>query len=227
MPGEGHGPWEFGERPAGQGRRTDIQNAVETAVQHGDLHAVIVKHPVEYVKYHRGLTKLCEYYGAPRDFRTRVNWYYGPTGSGKSRAAYAEALRFCEEEQSESDVGLAMRGTVRAIPYFKPPVGNWWDFYSGQSAVIIDDFRPDMCGFGELLRLFDRYPMLVPRKGDYVQFRGRVIWVTCPLSPSDIMMNHPASAGEDIGQLMRRISCVKRFTEVAVEPVVVHFMFDS
>lgn len=224
IPGEGHGPWEFGERPAGQGRRTDLQLAAETALLHGDVHEVIIKHPVEYVKYHRGLTKLCEYYGAPRDFKTRVYWYYGPTGSGKSRAAYDEALRFCQEEQRERS-GVAVRDSIRTLPYFKPAIGGWWDFYVGQSTVIINDLRADTFGFVELLRVFDRYPMLIPRKGDYVQFRGRAVWVTCPMSPVMMFQNETCALGEDLGQLLRRIERVCYFPALGEEPVFKHFTF--
>lgn len=217
MPGPGHGPWEFGERPAGQGRRSDIQAAAETARDSGDIHQVIDRHPVEYVKYHKGLGLLSAYYCKPRSERPQVRWYYGPPGSGKSFAAFREGSATVCEETSVPGSGVPVRDSVLTRPYYKPPGEKWWDHYMGQSCVIIDDYRPEMCGFGELLAILDRYPMLVPRKGDFVQLCCKHVWITTPLSPQDTWI----SANENVAQLLGRIDVIKAFSERGVDGVII------
>ncbi len=84
---------------------------------------------------------------------------------------------------------------------------KWFDGYDGHKAAIFDDFRPDMCKLWMLLRLLDRYPLRIPIKGGFVQWRPTCIWITCPREPSDCY----ADMGEDIEQLMRRINVIKNF----------------
>jgi len=215
-PGGDSGPFEFGDRPAGQGRRTDIQAAVEVAKLNGDIGKVIAQHPVEFVKYHRGLGLLCTHYSRVRSEPTKVHWYFGPTGTGKTQASFREATEKLLPAPVVPGVEIP---PVSALdrPYWKPAEDKWWDGYCGQACVIIDDFRLSMCGFDQLLRLFDGYPLLVPRKGDHVQFLATDIWITSPLSPEEMF----GGIAEDPAQLFRRLYSVKRFVGLNVDPVIV------
>lgn len=59
-PGDDSGPWEHGDWGAGgQGARTDIAAAVDSLTE-GGIAAVVADHPVQYVKYHRGLEALAK-----------------------------------------------------------------------------------------------------------------------------------------------------------------------
>jgi len=131
----------------------------------------------------------------PRREPTRVFWFWGPTGCGKSRAAF--------EEYPEA--------------YVKMPSCKWWDGYEQQEAVIIDDYRRDLCTFSELLRLFDRYPHRVEAKGSSVHFNSKVIIVTTPKNPQDTWEGR---SEEDVAQLLRRIEVVRHFPAAAGPPVV-------
>jgi len=111
-----------------------------------------------------------------------VYWYYGPTGCGKSRAAFEEA-------------GLEA--------YVKMPTNKWWDGYEGEENVIVDDYRADFCTFADLLRFFDRYPMRVEYKGGSTQFLAKNIWITTPYSPERTWEKQSA---EKLDQLIRRIT---------------------
>jgi len=142
------------------------------------------------VKYARGMSVAKLVYDGQRDFKTIVKWYYGSTGTGKSRAA-------CDE-------------TSNVNAYWKSGGSKWWDGYDGQEAVIIDDYRCDLCTFHNLLRLFDRYPLQVEGKGTSMQFRSKLIIVTAPYRP-EIMWR--SRVQEDIGQLLRRIDEIKLFGE--------------
>lgn len=114
----------------------------------------------------------------------KVYWYWGPTGSGKTRTAY---------EQSTD-------------PWMSGVDLKWFDGYNGEADVIIDDFRKDFCTFHFLLRLLDRYPLRVNIKGGTVQWVPKRIFITCPLPPRAVY-----DTREDIEQLMRRITEVKEF----------------
>ena len=186
---------EFGSRPpsgaAGQGSRNDILVLYEAAKTGKRGFDLIEACPVSYIKFTRGINEVLTYMDKPRDFKTEVRWYYGPTGTGKSRKAYEEANAL---------------GSV----YIKDPSTNWWDGYTGQHSVIIDDYRRDMCTFSALLRLFDRYACPVQIKGGYRTFCSKVIFVTTPKNPAETWETRTE---EDLAQLTRRIDNVTHFSD--------------
>lgn len=93
--------------------------------------------------------KILQYQEPHRDFKTVVKWFYGATGTGKTRKAAEEA---------------------GADAWWSGKNLKWWQGYDGHEKVIIDDFRGsftcldqsgDFCTFHELLRILDRYPYTV------------------------------------------------------------------
>lgn len=122
-----------------------------------------------------------------------VRWYYGASGSGKTRAAYDEFP------------------DLYAVPCYK-----WWNGYNGQDVVLIDDFRPDWCRFSDLLRLLDIYPVMVEFKGGMRHLQARTIIVTCPLHPETAFQD--IEEEEELRQLGRRITEIRRFD--LVPPVI-------
>lgn len=169
-----------------QGNRSDLA-AVAIAVKEGKSDQEIAEDFAgDFIRYHKGITNLRGLYAKPRRWKTRVFWWYGPTGTGKSLEA---DQRFPEA-------------------YWKMGCNKWWDGYTGQSAVIIDDFRRDLCTFAELLRLLDRYPMRVEYKGGSCQFAAEDIIITTPYHPRKTWAGRTA---EDIMQLLRRIDEVRVF----------------
>jgi len=188
-PNAGFGFTETGTRPlcAGTaGGRSDLAAVVEAIKAQVPLRELADQFTEQYIHYNRGIERTIGLLSKPRDFKTEVFWYYGSTGSGKSRAASDEA----------------------PSAYWKNPVNKWWDGYQGEEDVIIDDYRPDFCTFSSLLRLFDRYPMQVEAKGSSVQFVAKRIFITTPKNPNDTWSNR---SDEDIAQLTRRITEVKHF----------------
>lgn len=136
--------------------------------------------------------KLLSYCERRRSSPPEVLWYWGPTGTGKSRAAGAEAA---DRAAGPDDV-------------YWHPGGKWFDGYDGHGAVIFDDFRPEDMKFQRLLKLLDRYPFRVEVKGGARQFDSGLIFITCPKPPSECYLE----AGEELGQLLRRINVIKEFT---------------
>lgn len=172
------------------GQRRDLEVLAKEVAGGKSMLEVSQSDPVHFVRYHKGLTALANTLITPRDWKTQVIWYWGPTGSGKSRLAKE----------------LTTTKTTRA--YWKNPTNKWWDGYEGQADVIIDDYRRDLCTFADLLRLFDRYPMNVEVKGGTTEFRSYRIFITSPKSPEDTWTGRTE---EDLAQLMRRIDEVKYF----------------
>lgn len=186
--------WEKGERPKGQGKRSDIEAATDILSNGGSLQEVATTLPTVFVKFHRGLREFQLITQTRRTWKTEVYWLWGPTGSGKSRWAW--------ETHPEA--------------YMKSSNTKWWCGYTDQDTAIIDDFRPSKeMPFNFILNLFDRYPLLLETKGGQVQCLFKKLIVTSPYSP-DQMLQHLEWVGMEQGnQLKRRIDHVIQFPQIA------------
>lgn len=109
--------------------------------------------------------------------------YWGATGTGKSRRAWDEA-------------------GMDSFP--KDPRTKWWDGYSDQPHVIIDEFRGAI-DIAHMLRWLDRYPVRVEAKGQSMPLRASKIWITSNLCPT---MWYPDLDPETTAALMRRLDIV-------------------
>ena len=92
-------------------------------------------------------------------------WWYGTTGTGKSSKARADYPG----------------------AYIKDPQTRWWDGYTDQEVVIIDDFdKFQVSQGGDMKRWLDHYPFQAPYKGGYQEIRPRKIIVTSNYHPEEI-----------------------------------------
>jgi len=187
--------FEKGERPKGQGNRTDLDEACSILTNGGSIQELALKHPTSYVKYVRGLTALSTMMSGRREWKTEVWWLWGPTGSGKSRWAWE----------------------THPTAYSKAGNTKWWCGYTDQATAIIDDFRPNKeMPFNFILNLFDRYPLLLESKGGQVQCLFKTIIVTCPFSPDHVLEQLEWVGIEQGAQMMRRIDHVIQFPQLAM-----------
>lgn len=184
---------QFGQEPA-QGKRTDLSIVTEKLSNGESMESAIQEHPAVFVRCYKGLVAYQQLLQPRRDFKTKVIWCYGPTGTGKSR--------WCHEQAPEA--------------YWKDGRSKWWDGYSNQPDVIIDDFRPNKeLSMSYILRLFDRYPFQVEGKGTTMQFNSRRIFVTAPWDPRDTYTLLPFEVkDEDIRQVCRRVDEVHSFPDM-------------
>lgn len=174
---------EWGERPVGQGKRTDIDIVRDTLRDTGKMREVVAV-ATSYSSV-RMAECILKYNEKSRNFKPVVKWYYGATGTGKSKTAYEELGEDC---------------------YTCLSTGKWFEGYDAHENVLIDDMRGDFLKYHELLRLLDRYAMRVECKGGTRQFVAKNIIITSAYHPSEIF-----STKEDIGQLLRRIDEIKEF----------------
>lgn len=179
---------DFGVKPC-QGARSDLDTVSQLVTSGKRIADVAFECPVQFIKFHKGIEKLIALQVSPRDYKTEVLWFWGPTGTGKSKTAF---------DLASEESGY----------YVKDPLNKWWDGYEQQHTVIIDDYRRDFSTFAQLLRLFDRYPMTVEAKGSTTQFSSQRIIVTTPKSPKDTWEGR---SDEEIGQLLRRITRVHHY----------------
>nr|AZA07506.1 replication protein [Bat circovirus] len=170
--------------PRRKGKRTDLDTAVSTALEAGSLVRVAQEHPVQYVRYHRGLAELLKVAGKvkERDWKTAVHVIVGPPGCGKSKWA----AQFADKSDT----------------YWKPSRNKWWDGYRGQDVVVLDDFY-GWLPWDDLLRLCDRYPLTVETKGSTVPFLARTILITSNKVPQEWYSSDAVPAVE---ALSRRIT---------------------
>lgn len=180
---------EFGVKP-NQGFRSDLE-AIKEDILEGKLSAdrVCCENPNVYHQYGRTINKL-EDIALRRKFRTwttRGEWYFGPTGSGKSHYAFKD---FSPETH-----------------YVYPNDNGWWDGYTGQPIIIVNEFRGGIA-YAELLDLLDKYPKTVRRRGrEPVPFLGRLMIFTSVLQPREVY--NILSENDSLDQLYRRIDLFK------------------
>jgi len=182
---------EYGVKPQ-QGKRSDLDEVVALVESGKRVRDVALECPIQFVKFHKGIERLIGLQAPVRHWKTEVYWFWGSTGTGKSKRAYEMA------EQSSY--------------YVKDPTNKWWCGYEQQDVVIIDDYRRDFCTFASLLRLMDRYPMTVEWKGTTTQFASKVLIITTPKNPTQTWEGRTE---EEIGQLTRRIDHIEHFATLA------------
>lgn len=185
----------LGEKPKGKGSRTDLNDVANMVLSGATLHEIATVAPTEFIKFSSGISKLIQFTTKPRDFKTKVYWCYGTTGTGKSR--------WCMENME------------RENSYSKNGQTKWWDGYYGQKDVLIDDYRPNKeMNFGYMLNLMDRFPMIVEAKGQTTHFVSHRIFITAPLAPRELFMEISDGkwSNDAIDQFERRITKILHFT---------------
>lgn len=171
------GQWEErGELPK-QGARSDLAKVAEQVRDGVSLRTVAETDPGTYVRYYRGLQNLKDIQSEHRTEPPIVTWLWGRTGSGKTRMATSGADFYMKD------------GT------------KWWDGYTQQKTIVIDDFDGQW-PFRDLLRLLDRYPYQGQTKGGYVKINSPEIYITCEFEPKHFWTTN------ELAQILRRISKV-------------------
>lgn len=169
-----------------QGRRTDLES-VATAILSKSFKPE--DFPIQYIKYQRGIDALSVSLYTDRSEPPTVHWRYGKAGVGKTRFVF---------DTHGYDNVYVKDGTI------------WWNGYTQQSVILIDDFSGKW-DFRDFLRLLDRYPYQGQYKGGYVKINSPFIYITCEWHPSFIYRG-----ANELAQITRRLTSIE---EIGVPPI--------
>lgn len=158
---------KFGNEPE-QGARGDLDET-KNMILEGSItpDEVAVNDPHMYHMYGRTM-RVIEDVATRRKYRTFMTKGYWLTGS-------------------PSETGeIAFEGYDPNKCYQKPLADPWWDKYNGQEVVILHGFNGEL-KLHELLRMVDRFPFDVPRRGrDPHPFLAKMVIITCRDCPDDV-----------------------------------------
>ncbi|QIR82199.1 replication associated protein [Chicken virus mg4_2302] len=170
------GPWEFGTPVNKRGQRTDLES-IRQAIQAGASEKEIADNYFStWCSHHKAFKRYRALLHTHRRSPPHLWIFYGDSGTGKSYSA----------RQVDPDA------------YWKPP-GKWWDFYTNEKTVVLDEFRGEI-NYETILRLADEYPMYVEYKGGTVLFNSSHIIITTNIHPKDWW------GPQDLSPLARRTS---------------------
>jgi len=159
---------EFGQLPVGGGKRSDLDSIARSIQSGASLREIQESYGGTYLRYRRSIRDEIADRVPPRLHAPTVKILWGPTGTGKTRSVY--------------DFHLLEK-------IYKHDGGDWFDGYDGHDVVLFDDYSGSDFKLTYLLKLCDRYPMRVPVKGGFVQFRPLVIYFTSNVDPSEWYQN--------------------------------------
>lgn len=176
------GPWVVGQwdahheltvqekKKGGEKNATKIEQVKNMIDQGARDEELYQKHFGEMLRYSKGFERYrVAKKDTSRNWQTKAICLYGPPGTGKSKTAYDLA----RSKYDEDFYPLSLEGDK-----------VWWDGYSGQKCVIIEEFFGQM-KISYLLKLLDRYPMLVQTKGGMTPLLAETIIFTSNVHPDD------------------------------------------
>lgn len=177
--------WESGELPQ-QGKRKDI-DIIREGISSGAItdRKQLYALAGSYQAFRFGEIGL-NLFAPPRTEAPLVEWVWGPTGTGKSH--YASQFK-----------PQWVSGLADGRFFFQG--------YDGEPTVVMEDFRQDCLPLRQMLRVLDKYQLNVEVKGGHVNFAPTRIIITSCYKPEECFPD----TGENISQLLRRISSVKYF----------------
>jgi len=209
---------DFHERHEDKGTRNDLL-AVKEAIDEGKNELELwEEHFVQMVKYRNSLNYYAILKKPKRSWKTYIKVFYGPTGTGKSRAAF--------EEAGEDFYNLTPGQTPKGGQLF-------FEGYRGQENVVFDEFYGSSMGWSQLLALTDRYPATVMVKGSSVVWAPKRMWITSNQHPSQWYLKLHLNCDAQYETLKRRLDSIvyfesleNRYEEKPPTPPSVH-LFDD
>lgn len=202
------GPWELGTYVSHTSRRKkqtayydDFRDAILSGATERSMWMDYAPQMFRFGKafqslYCYGTTSLVPRVIARREEPPHVTVLIGPTGCGKTRYAY--------DKHGPEDL------------YVLPITdGFWLDGYSGQLAILYDEFTGNL-PLLKFLSLLDRYSISVARKGGFVLYAPDRIYITSNLAPFSwyewILRRRDGTVKQD--RTLQRAAMYRRFSTV-------------
>lgn len=173
------------------GKRSDLINVYQDLKDGKTDLEILEMYPGTYMRMTRGIQTARNLLDRSRRSLWRdleVTVLYGDTGTGKTRSVYAEHP---DLYALDNPMGQSL----------------WWDGYSGQSVLLLDDFY-GWIRHSYLLRLLDGYPVRLAVKGSFTEAFWTKVFITSN--------RHPREWYSKLGvrpELKRRIHHVYKFVE--------------
>lgn len=190
------GAYSYGDTHFGAGQRTDINGAAE-AIKRGMTHLdVALKHTEVYFKYPKALESFRALVQPSKLRQLQVIYIWGPPRSGKSI------------------------GAMQAFPgaFIKSsPSGNWWDGYTGQDVVILDDVDKDWITMADLMSWLDGLPLSIPVKGSMVNAQYDTVVMTSNTDWKEYIARAPRTTAEALDARLSEIWHVTSWDTPAVK----------
>jgi len=146
------------------------------------------------LRYHKSIDTFISYCVPERDFKTKIVVFYGDTGCGKSFTA----------KQEYPDAYY--------VPHQKSGGITYWDKYSGQTAVVVEEMGGGRFSHSFLKDLCDKGPVQVPFHGGLMEFNSKVLVFTSPVHPYFWYEKFYEEKPEEWHQMRRRFDVVRQFT---------------
>lgn len=179
---------EFGDIPTTQGRRTDLAELAQRITEGASPEEIFTEFPAQWLRYRHNILATIRERGIRRNWVTECFIYWGKTRTGKTRAVW--------DAYPHDDIWVH-----GGDPKF-------FDGYSGQPIVLFDDFDGSYFKIHYLLKLTDRYRMMVQVKGGWVQWAPKKIFFTSNKDPQIWYENaHP----EHVAAFFERVTEIKEF----------------
>lgn len=150
----------------------------------GDLRYIRENHPREYLIYYNILQKINLANLHPEPIVRKCYWLFGKPGIGKSRA--------CQQ--------------IWPNAYWKA-ANKWWDGYSGESCVVLDDLGTDHLS-EYLKRWADRYKVSGEIKGGGIGLTYDTFVITSNFHPAVLFANVPEPTREAIQRRFQVVEIV-------------------
>lgn len=174
------------------GKRNDIAN-LKAAVMKGDSILTLYNDHDAMYKYHRAAKdhRLHLQMADKKFTPMEVICYYGDAGAGKTRLA----------NETYPD--------IFHVPSVEP---LWFDGYSGEDTILLDDFYGGL-NYSRLLKILDGYRFSVPIKGGFVWKKWTRVIITSNVHPKKWYPEKKFDA------LARRFTMIKKVGLVLPQPL--------
>jgi len=159
---------EYGARKV-QGKRTDLDTIMAMIKEGKPELEVADANPQLWCQYRKSMQEYRQLTEPKRDWVTEVKYIYGPTGTGKTRAAI---------EAGAVPVTIGSKRFVMG--------------YNGEDTVLFDDIDEDTFTRQMWLTLTDRYNCNIETKGSFRNWKPKTIYVTSNFDPKRLFKDDPA-----------------------------------
>ncbi len=167
-------PTILGTMPSA-GYRADL-NVIRLMIRDGASDLALADHSFQlWCQYRKAFTEYRRLITPPRNTAPDVKVYTGMTGKGKTRQALYQAQQ--GEPFSFEKICILLLPTKGTKVFF--------DGYVNQDCLILDEFHGSQMPIALLLRLLDRYALLVDTKHGITQMTATKIWITSNIPIED------------------------------------------